>query len=206
MPAPKDFPEMWAAVLRELRTLRATMNHLLDNSGIHLTAPGQFEIDGTVTVTGDFIAEGKISNDALVNPTSPAAVFDYVQNFALSTTLTNIKTTTVTVPAGFTKASVSIVVRVFAYNPNNTGGYDGAGGDYLYGQANINGSNGFALPLAVSGNGGSGTNNSPFSKILTGLTSGDSISLQIAASTSFAGWAANAANVAEVSGSIAWYR
>lgn len=153
-----------------------------------------------------FLRPGSVTNDSLANPVLVEAIYDSRTAFALTTTMTNIRTKTLTVPPGFTKAAVSIVVRVFARNPNTAGGYDTFGGDYLYGQANINGFNGYALPLAVSGNGGSGTNNSPFSAVLTGLSPGAAISLQIAAQTAFAGWAADAQNVAELSGSVQWYR
>lgn len=149
---------------------------------------------------------GSIGNDSLTNPVAVESVYDSFGGFGLTTSMVNIRTKTVPVPAGFTKAAVSITVRVFAVNMGTTGGYDGLGGDYLYGQANINGYNGYALPLAVSGNGGSGTNISPFSAVLTGLTPGSSVSLQIAAQTAYANWAANAQNVAEISGSVQWYR
>lgn len=174
-------------------------------------APGEagFSLQGgsgDLEINDIILRGGIIGNDALTSPTAPGAVFDFLQGFSLSTTLTNIRTTNITVPPGFTKAAVSITVRVFAVNPRTTGGYDGLGGDYLIGQANIAGYNGFALPLAVSGNGGSGTNISPFSTVLEGLTSGGSFTVQIAACTSYASWAANASNTAEVSGSVTWFR
>ncbi|MGZ4518951.1 MAG: hypothetical protein ACXVXP_09705 [Mycobacteriaceae bacterium] len=147
-----------------------------------------------------------ISNDWLANPSTPQAVYDSVQNFSLSTTLTNIRTTPVTIPAGFTKAAVQLTVRAYATNPNTTGGNNGAGGDYLYAQANINGFNGYALPTGVSGSGGSGTNVSTFAVVLTGLTPGGTVSLQCAVQTGFLSWAANANNTVDLSASIGWYR
>jgi hypothetical protein len=197
MTAPRDFTQRFLDLEREVRMLRTRSPFA--NTGISITAPGQFEIDGSVTVTGDFIAEGKISNDALVAPVAPGSIYDSRTNFALTTTLTNIRTTTITVPAGFTRAAVSIVVRVHAFNNN-------AGLDYLYAQANIAGYNGYALPLAVSGSGGSGTNVSPFSAVLSDLTPGGSFTVQIAAQTAFASWAADTQNTAEVSGSVLWFR
>lgn len=198
MPAPMDFVQMIRDMKRDIVKLQQL--NPLANTGMTCTGPGEFEIDGSVTVTGDFTAAGKIRNDALVSPTAPGVVFDSLTNFALAAgTLTNIKTTVVTVPPGFTQAAVSVVARVFAINST-------ASLDYLYGQANIAGYNGYALPLAVSGSGGSGTNISPFSTLLTGLTPGSTFTVQIAACTGFAGWSANTSNTAEVSGSIQWFR
>lgn len=175
-------------------------NYVAGSSGWHLDHGGNAEFND-LTIRG-----GIIGNDALTTPVGVGAIYDSLTNFALTTTLTNIRTTNITVPTGFTSAAVSIVVRVFAINPNTTGGYDTKGGDYLYGQANIRGYNGYALPLAVSGSGGSGTNISPFSTVLTGLTAGSTFNVQIAACTSYAGWAANTSNTAEVSGSVLWFR
>ncbi|NYG05713.1 hypothetical protein BJ986_000200 [Phycicoccus badiiscoriae] len=149
---------------------------------------------------------GIVGNDALTNPVAAGAIYGSLTNFSLSTTLTNIKTITLTVPPGFTQAAISVVARVYAINPHTSGGYDGLGGDYLYSQANIAGYNGYALPLAVSGSGGSGTGISPFSTVLPGLTGGGSVLVQIAASTSYFSWAANTSNTAEVSGSVQWFR
>lgn len=171
----------------------------LANTGMRCTAPGQFEIDGTVTVTGDFIAEGKISNDALTSPVAPGSIYAYSQGFDLPTANTNIVTSTITVPDGFTKAAVSIVTRVYAVNHTPDL-------DYLYGEANIAGLNGFALPLAVSGNNGTGTNVSPFSTVLDALIPGDTFTVQQAVHTAFAPWPADGSNTAEISGSILWFR
>jgi hypothetical protein len=175
-------------------------NFAAGSAGWHLDHGGNAEFNA-LTIRG-----GIIGNDALTSPVGVGAIYDSLTNFALTTVLTNIRTTNITVPSGFTKAAVSIVVRVYAINPNTTGGYDTHGGDYLYGEANIQGFNGYALPLAVSGSGGSGTNISPFSTVLSGLTAGSTFNVQIAASTNYANWAANASNTAEVSGSVLWFR
>jgi hypothetical protein len=218
--------------LEELvKRLQQSFSSFLTGMGLSVPASGVTQVDGSLVVqngeakSGNYVpatsgwhlgSDGKaefkditlydLPDSMLANPTSPQAIYDYVQNFGLTTTLTNIRTTLITIPDGFTKAAVTITVRVYAINPNTTGGYDTHGGDYLYGQANINGYNGFALPLAVSGSSGSGTNISPFSTVLTGLTPGGTISLQIAAAVNFAAWAAQTQNTAEISGSVQWYR
>lgn len=173
-----------------------------DFDGTDFAAPGTsgnyFGGDGLVA-NALKLRPGSVDNDALASPVAPGAVFASRTGFALTRSLTNILTTTITVPAGFTRAAVSVVARVFAYNPT-------ANLDYLYGQANIAGFNGYALPLAVSGNNGSGTNISPFSTVLEGLTPGGSFTVQIAAGTSLANWPANTGNTCETSGSVMWFR
>ena len=162
--------------------------------------------DGTIEVNDAEIRGGIIGNDALTNPSKSEAIYASTTNFSLTTTLTNKLTKTLTVPAGFTSAAITVTARVFIFNPNTTGGYDGAGGEYLYGQANIAGFNGWALPLAISGNSGSGTNISTFSAVLTGLTPGGSVLVQAAAQTAYASVAASSGNTAELSGMVTWYR
>ncbi|NNM45137.1 hypothetical protein [Knoellia koreensis] len=224
---PDPFPSLRRrieALESEVRTLRS--RNPFFGTGFHPTANNGIEsddFDGDIDAAdagtkgwalnaaraalGELILRpGSIGNDALTNPVGVGAIFDFLQGFSLTTALTNIRTTNLVVPPGFSRAAISIATRVYAINPRTTGGYDGAGGDYLYGQANISGFNGFALPLAVSGSGGSGTNVSPFSVVLSDLDAGSTIPVQIAAATNFASWAANPANTAEVSGSVMWFR
>lgn len=168
-------------------------------SGLSVTAEDELTMYGDFIVTGDFTAQGKISNDALTNPVAAVAKYDYVTNFSMPASLTNIRTLSVPVPAGFTQAAVSLTVRVYALNST-------AGLDYLYSQANINGFNGLSLPTPVSGSGGSGMNVSTFSIVLTGAGLGSAVVLQIAAQSNFASWAADPSNSADLSASISWYR
>ena len=155
--------------------------------------------DNAAALPNLLLRPGSVGNDILSNPAMPGTIYSSVTNFAVTTTNTNILTKLVPVPDGFTIAHVSVIGRVFAIN--NT-----AGLDYLYGETNIAGLNGWSLPLAVSDSGGSGTNVSAFSTILPDLTPGGSVSIQLAAHTAFGSWAADAVNTAEVSGSITWYR
>ena len=166
----------------------------------------KFDYTGNAEFNDLTLRGGIIGNDALTNPTAPGVVWADLHNFGLSTTLTNKLTSTITVPAGFTTAAVSVVGRCFVYNPNTTGGYDGAGGDYLFAQTNVAGYNGNTLPLAMSGSNGSATAVSPFSTVLSGLTPGGSFTVQMAASTYYAPVAADPGNTIELSGSILWFR
>jgi hypothetical protein len=197
MPRPQSFEQRFLALEREVERLKRRQP--LANSGMRVTGPGELEVIGNLTITGDLTAEGKISNEALVSPVDAKSVYDYVTNFTLTTTPTNIKTRTVPVPAGFTRAAVSLTVRVYAIN-------NSAGLDYILSQANINGYNGLALPVPATNNNGSAMNVSTFSTVLADEALGSALSLQIAAWTGFGTWAANASNSADLSASIAWYR
>lgn len=137
---------------------------------------------------------------------APQAVYDSVTNFALTTGLVVLRTTTITVPLGMTSAAVTLVARVYAINPNTTGGADAAGADYLTAQASIAGNNGVALPILAKGSSGSTINVAPVSTVLTGLVPGATFTLTVAAKTQYASWAINAANTVDVSGQILWFR
>ena len=149
---------------------------------------------------------GGISNAMLTSPVAPGILYTAAQGFSVTTTMTARASITVTCPEGFTEAAISAVGRVFAYNPNTTGGSNGAGADYLSVQTAIAGYYGYALPLSIGGSGGSNVGNGPFSTILPGLTPGDTFTVTVSAQSSFLGWAANASNTAEISGSILWLR
>jgi len=140
-----------------------------------------------------------ISNTMLASPVRTDAIYSSATNFALSTTNATKASLTVTVPDGFTTAAVSAIGRVYAINPNT-------GADYLYAQAQIGAYNGLGLPMYVPGAGYSAMNVAPFSKVLTGLTSGGTFSILVNAATANLAWAANTLNLAELSGTIGWYR
>jgi len=177
-----------------------------------MTVDGALVVDGTLTVAGNLAVSGHaaitgtlslpagiIGNDALTSPVAPGLIYAIEQGFSLATSDAAFLTRTVTVPAGFTSAVVSVVGRVFAINPNT--GYD-----YLSAVSKINGTGGASIPLLVGGSGGSGINVSPFSRVLTGLTPGGTFSLEVRGNTNTASWAANGANTCELSGTILWFR
>jgi hypothetical protein len=146
-----------------------------------------------------FLRPGSIENDSLTSPVNPQAIYASDQNFALATTDVAVTSVTITVPAGFTSAVVSIVGRVYATNPN-------AAYDYLIAVSKISGISAANLPLLVGASGGSGITVAPNSRVLTGLTPGGTFVVEVRAYVSFANWAANAQNTAELSGVILWFR
>jgi len=145
---------------------------------------------------------GSIGNDALANPTAPGSVYATATGFAMTTSFATKVSQTVTVPAGFTSAAVTLNGSIFAYNQNPAG----TGVDYLYSQAWIDTVHGAATPLACTDNGGSGKNPCAMSTVLTGLTPGGTFTVLIAGQTAFNGWPAHTSMLAELSGTITWYR
>jgi len=144
-----------------------------------------------------------IANAALASPVKPQEI-SFTASHTLTTTLTTVASTTITVPAGFTSATVSAVGTVYMYDPNTTGGQDGYGSDYVSSTFTIDGASvgSGALGLAY-GNGGAATSIAVVSETLTGLTSGDTFVLGIEAKTDYftipGGWIM-------ASGTVLWFR
>ena len=209
-------PDPWRSLTGEIAALKVKLADLARRSpffgtGMHPNGENGLDSDNfEADVSGYRLAEtpefndiklrgGIIGNDALTSPTSPQAPYDYVTGFSVPYDLTNLRTLTLPVPSGFTKAAVSLTVRIYAVN--NT-----AGLDYLYSQANINGYNGLALPVAASANNGSCMNVSTFAAVLSGSALGSNLVLQAVGGTEFGAWGANASNQLDMSAMIVWYR
>jgi hypothetical protein len=80
--------------------------------------------------------------------------------------------------------------------------------DYLYAHLYVGTATSGYYPLAVTDNGGSGTNQVFRHAIFTGLTPGDTINFTLQASTGFNTWTSPTApgNQATLGASISWYR
>jgi hypothetical protein len=192
--------------------VRVVNSSAFNLSGASVTAEGVVTVDGELDVTGAMVVGGTLSlpagiidNAALASPVVPQTVFLSANNFAVDVTPSAKVTTTITVPAGFTTAVVTVTGRVYAINPNTTGGF-GTGGDFLYASARVNTDACNGMPLVVLGSNSSGINVAAFSTVLTGLTGGDTFTISVRASTAYLTWAANTSNAAEVSGMILWFR
>jgi hypothetical protein len=127
---------------------------------------------------------------------SPSIVYQVATGFALATTPTAILTVPVTVPLGMTSACVAITARVWAVNPGAA--------DWLYASVNVAGYSGEALPLPAA-SGGDVSNVVPLTVLLTGLA-GSSFNVAVWANSYLTGWAANAGNTVELTGSVQWFR
>ena len=137
-------------------------------------------------------------DDALVSPTKPGVIQDAAYGFGVSPAYGNRVGVTVTVPAGFTQAHLSLVGRVSALNNSSTPDYllsrlwiDGWASGGMYVLASIN----FTV-LNVSAS----------SRVLTGLVPGSTFDISVQARTNTETWVTSVGNGAEISGSITWYR
>ena len=106
---------------------------------------------------------------------------------------------------GNASAEIDARARVTAYY-NNAG--TGSGVDYLYAWLYVGSADSDYYPLAVTDNGGSGTNQVFRSVVLTGLTPGGTVNFQVQTSSDFATWTAPSSpgNKAKLGASIRWYR
>jgi len=181
----------FAPVIADLQAKQAT----LDAQQVTLTA-----------AVADIAANLASINDLLTKVVTPQIVSFSAANFALATTSAFAATLTVTVPAGFTKAAIYVTSRAIAFNPNTTGGLDGLGADYMNCASKIDTVRGTAIDLRTAGGSISPCSVDPYAQVLTGLTGGGTFVLGVLVQSNIAGWAANAANFAEMNGLINWYQ
>jgi len=182
--------------------------------GVHGTAA----FDGSTTIGGDLVVAGTLSlpnsivpNAALATPVGvPTYVYDAAASFALTTTESIQGTYTAIVPAGRTSAVISVIARLYAANPNTTGGIGGTGGDYLYCRVHVTRDDamgpatyGDAMKVLVPGN-GAGLNTAPHFAVLTALVPGSHIVIDTLVSTSLLSWALSTDNETHTVGTIEW--
>lgn len=107
--------------------------HLFNPAGVEditlSTADGSANFNGNVNVNGNLsVPNGSITNAALLNPVQYGSVGTSEGSFAIDTTHRKRAVATITVPAGYSQATVLTVANV---NGNNTT----AGTDHMYVQA-----------------------------------------------------------------------
>jgi hypothetical protein len=210
IPAGEDFAQRQIKDLqRDIRELRPSVARsfkpVVDDLAAQQAALAAQQATLTTNVA-DIAANVTAINDLLTRVVSPATIYGSATNFALTTTLTTLKTITLTVPTGYTTAQITATGSVYAINPNTTGGSNGAGGDYLIAETHIGAYWGYGLPLTTVGLGSSNVNRAPFVVTLTGLTAGGTIDVAVKGGTSFLTWAANTLNTVELTGSVLWLR
>jgi hypothetical protein len=217
---PDANPTLTAYLVRQRRQAERQANSSAFNrSGTSVTAEGVTEVDGELDVTGDLVVSGHaaitgtlslpagiIDNAALASPLASTSIYATTDTYVVTTTETTRASVTVTVPAGFTAAVVSVMARVDGRNSNTTGGWDAAGGDLLHTRAWIGGVPGIDMDLSVLGSGDHAVSVMPFSQPLPGLTPGDTFVLAAKVWSEYQNWAAHAKNIAEISGTVTWYR
>jgi hypothetical protein len=225
-----------SAELRKQRSTLTNKGTLFEGTGIHFPSPGVVQVDGAMQVTGSLdvdstinvdgdatfngdttiggnaaitgtlsLPAGIIDNDALANPVKVGGVWQSASNFTVAVAWSDVISTDVTVPDGFTACTVQANGRITAFY-NNAG--TGSGVDYLYAHLYVGTATSGYYPLAVTDNGGSGTNQVFRHAIFTGLTPGDTLNFTLQASTGFNTWTSPTApgNQATLGASISWYR
>lgn len=188
------------SILREQRRqlkLQGTAS-VLARSGLSVPEEGTTQVDGTLHVLGDFIADGKISNDALMAPVSPLSAHTDGTNFSLATGANVAKLTmTVPVPEGYSSALVLASGNMNAYNST-------ASADYGYLGIRINGAAiGWSLAAYAAGGTYCAVSNSA-SSLLSSI--GSSFTVQAACSSANADWAANASNTINLDAMVLFLR
>jgi len=217
-------PETGPSLQRYLRqqarkAQRQQQSSAFNLSGTSVTAPGEQTVDGSLNVTGNLevsghaaitgtlsLPAGIINNDALASPVEVGSIYLDVTNFGLTTSWVSLASATVTVPAGFTSALVTVTGQVGANNPHTTGGSNSAGGDYIYCRPFIGATFGNSLGAILLGSNGWAYDITPRSTVLTGLTGGGTFTVGVQGKVAFVNMAADAINEAVLSGDILWFR
>jgi hypothetical protein len=168
-------------------------NFVAGTSGWALRPDGNAEFND-LTLRG-----GIIGNDALTNPTYPAAQHADATNFALPLVLAEKVRTTFTVPSGFTKALVFAATQMNAVNTT-------ANPDYCFLSTSINGSSPAWSAGTLTAAGAFVGISSPAAALLTSLTGGSTFYVAALASSQTAIWPANANNTVNVDATVTFWR
>jgi hypothetical protein len=162
--------------------------------------------DEAMAVGRLILRPGSIGNDSLTNPVAASVHKCSASAFSLSLTDTEKAGVNITVPAGFTQAQAVISGRMYAINPNTTGGADTTGTDALYVRVGIAANYSTATPTGISGSNGFATTTCDDAYVLTGLTPGGTIRLNVLGSCAYQPISATADNFISATASISWLR
>ena len=205
--SPEPYADLVARLVRLHRDLNDVSGSLLRSAGIRVSPDGMniesalnvlgaLDVSGTLNVTGDAVfsgdlavPNGSISNEALQNPIEEGAIGYSASAFTVPTSAAAVATRTMNIPAGFTQASVMVVVSFGVWNPTTTAGY-------FYGRATIDGTSGAGLPALVQPS-GYGTVTTSAIRTLDSLTPGGQITVS-ATCNGPSGWGAAASNVVNI--------
>lgn len=164
---------------------------------VAFVARSQSGAAGPKSVTVGPTTVALIDNAALASPVKAQSVHGNAGAFALTNaSRTTVLTVTITVPAGFTSAAMTMVSRVYAKNTTGVA-------DFLYSTVAIDGTASGGYPLSTPD---TNVDVVARSRLLTGLTPGDTFPITVDAWTAWAPWALQATNAADVDGTILWFR
>lgn len=189
---------------QQLKTLGTAS--VLSRSGLSVPGEGVTQVDGSLHVLGDFVADGKITNDALTDPVVGNVARASATGFSLTTTWAEKAGVDLTVPAGCTQLLATVTGRMYAINAQTSGGADGTGTDALYVSVVLGGYSSTSTPTGISGNGGFATTNCAEAFTLTALTPGSTVRLSVQASSGYQSLAADPDNFASLAATLLWIR
>lgn len=226
-------PEPWKTLRDEIRKIQDQIRRMQAASpffgtGFHPTAANGIEsddFDGDLDA-GDagskgwafnsaraaigelFLRPGSLSNDYLTSPVVPGVARNAATGFSLTAgTLVEKVALDLIVPDGTTRLLCTAAARLYALNPNTTGGSNGSGGDALYVSIRLGSSTAtVATPTGLSGSGGFATTSTDESYSLTGLIPGSTLRLSVLCASGYANLAANTDNRASFSATLLWLR
>lgn len=211
MPQPTDFSRLFRDLRRDVDAL--LRRSPFANTGMSATAERELTVDGKLIVTGAAeiagtlsLPAGIIDNTALAQPVVPAVGRASASAFALSTTWVELAGINLTVPAEATTLLATATGRLYAVNPNTTGGADTRGTDALFVSVKVGSSSSVATPTGISGSNGFATTTATDSYILTGLTPGSTVRLGVYGSSGYASLPSRADNYASVASTLLWIR
>lgn len=156
-------------------------------TGWSLAGTGDAIFTGDVAIAGTLsLPAGIIDNDALAAPVGADQASAAQTGFATATTDQALASAYITVPAGYTRALVMVVVTAGAQNTTGAP-------DYLYLSAGI-GTNSSREVFAAAAAGASTSTSTARSRLLTDLTGGDTIHCHALVHTQVSPWSASAAS------------
>jgi hypothetical protein len=178
-----------------------------------VTVDGELDVAGTLNVTGNTVIGGTLSlpngivdNAALTSPVVQDVASASATGFGLTFAWAERAGVNIVVPAGCTQLLAVVAGWMFSYNPNTTGGSDGAGGDSLQIICKLGSQSSKYFPVGLSGNGGYTSVSSGDSFIFPGLTPGSTLRLSASCATGYQSIAADVANKVTITAALSWLR
>ena len=181
-----------AGISVEPGVLRVTQDLAVDGQATvagDLATSGATTLGGDVAITGTLsLPAGIIDNDALANPVQDGAIGYSLTGFNVPTSIAPVATRTITVPSGFTRASVLGIASIGAFNGTSSM-------DYLYAKTTIDGTGGATMPVRADA-GSYATVTVSAIRSISGLT-GPTISVSVECYAA-AEWGSNGSNIANL--------
>lgn len=185
-----------------MRGLRDMLNDLKQQQNRSQFSPRILASDGEGGMTRD----QAIGNDALAGAVIPGVINELEKNFAVTPTWAARCSVNVVVPDIATRLLANCSTWAVAYNPNTTGGGDGAGLEYLYAYVKIGATAGEFTPTGVSGNGGQATASAGLGTLLENLEPGSTVTISAMVSDGWQAIAASSNNWCILTGTLMWLR